>query len=1091
MLAGLTVAAGLGNLAHLHLPYGLDLIFGSIFAMLAIECLGTGAGVLVAAVSGAYTLVLWHHPYAWLIVVAEAASVGWLRRHLRPRGEVLPLAALDALYWLCLGMPLVWLCYGGALAMTHTEVLLVALKQAINGVLNASLAGALAIGIRRLRRQPVPVSFSEFLFTTLVLAALAPALGVTVWQNYRLTETMELEVAETLTLVTRLTAADFAARPPSPTLAAARADLPAITERIAALLPQAGAIDLAIDATPPPAGRNVPPPPGALAVELAERPGYSHMVRWRKGHYRMQTALTLGGEPVQLVAELAATQAVESLQRVQLGGFWQLGAITLLALAAAFYISRRIGRPIAALAQTAGQLPSRLEQANPPPPPRPSRLREPAELAAAFARMESALRQNFKDLEQSEARFRAVFEQAPLGIAILGPDRQARFVNPALERLLGRAGAAIKSRPFDDFAHPADIDTDLGLFRELMAGRRDSYQLTKRFRQPDGTPVWAELSVTLLPDSAGGAPLPLALLQDITERRQAEQARAAAELALQRYSAKLEAFSQLATRYQPAAQDLTKFLHYGCSAIGVELAALGEVRGGRYRLLAAVGDTRLAIDAEVPLAEGLTADVRCHAVPQPESLCHPAFGTGLSFLGRATLTWSDADNQVHQGVLDLADRHRCPACGQPEQQILQLVTQRISANLRELAVQDGLLQARQREVIGHLAGGVAHDFNNVLGAIGNNLAYLERLLPTGTVGAEAHGVLAETEAAIDQAKLVTSGLLSLGRGEEIDVSPCDLGALVAAFAPAVSRLLPPGIELILELQPGVTALTNPALLQAALLNLALNSRDAMGATGRLTLCVGAHTDPVQAPPDLGELVGGERAELCVRDTGAGMTEAVRLHIFEPLFSTKSRGHGTGLGLFMVREFTLRSHGAIQVRSAPGAGTEVRLWLPLTHAPAGAASATPRTLPHRAPAAPTTAPPTQGPGVPRLPQVLLVDDDRRVRDSLCRILEGANLTVITAVDGSDALDRLAAAPSIALVLSDIAMPRLDGLALYSALCCNRPELPVILMTGDAAGAQDAAALDPLARVLTKPLDPRALIELVQAIVDPGVTDDHGR
>ncbi|WP_295454864.1 PAS domain S-box protein [uncultured Thiodictyon sp.] len=1096
LLAGLTVAACLGNLAHLHLPYGLDLVFGSVFAMLAIKCRGTGAGILVAAVSGAYTLVLWHHPYAWLIIVAEATSVGVLRQHLRPNGEVLPLAALDALYWLCLGIPLVGMFYGGPLAMSHTEVLLVALKQAINGVLNASLAGALVIGIRRLRRHPVPVSFSDFLFTTLVLASLAPALGVTIWQNYRLTETMEREVAETLTLATRISAADLAALPPPPTLAAARGALPQIMARIASLLPEAGGIELAIDAAT--ADRVGPEErrTDTLAVELAERPGYSRMVRWRKGHYRMQTLLTLAGQPVQLVAELAATQAVETLQRVQLGGFWQLGVITLLALTGAFYISRRIGRPIAALADIAGRLPSRLEQTDPPPPPRPSRLREPAELAAAFARMESALRQNFKDLEQSEARFRAVFEQAPLGIAIFGPDRRARFVNPALERLLGRDAASIKSLRFDDLTHHDDIDTDLELFRELMAGRRDSYQMTKRFLKPDGTPVWVELSVTLLPVGTDGVPLPLGLVKDITERRQAEEARATAELALQHYSAKLEAFSQLATRYQPADQDLTKFLNFGCRSIGVELAALGEVRGGRYRLLAAVGKTRLTVHDEVALAGSLATDFHCQAVPQPESLYHPAFGTGLRFLARVALTWSDADGQVHQGVLDLADRRCCPECDQPEQQILQLVAQRISANLRELAVQNGLLQARQREVIGHLAGGVAHDFNNVLGAIRNNLAYLEQLLPTGADGSKARNVLTETEAAIDQATLVTSGLLSLGRGEEIEVCPCDLGALVAAFAPALSRLLPPGIELVLEVQPGVSALTNPALLQAALLNLAHNGRDAMGAEGRLTLEVAVRTDHDPQPPDVGDLAHGERAELCICDTGTGMTPAVRSHIFEPLFSTKSRGRGTGLGLFMVREFALRSHGAIQVRSTPGVGTQVRLWLPLTHAAGDAAPSTAPT-PTRGPALTAPRPPAPGeapgqvPGAPPRPQILLVDDDRRVRDSLSRVLEGAGMRVITAVDGSDALDRLAAAPGIALVLSDITMPRLDGLALYSALCGNRPELPVILMTGDAAGTQDAAALDPTARVLTKPIDPRTLIQLVQAMVEPGATGEDQR
>jgi len=791
LLAGLTAAAALGGLVHLPMAYGVDLVFGSIFAMLAIKWLGTRAGVLVAAVGGAYTLVLWHHPYAWLIIVAEALCVGLLRTHLRPRGEVLPLAALDGLFWVVLGMPLVALCYGGPLAMSGTEVLLVAFKQAINGVLNAALAGALAIGIQGLRRRPVAASISDFLFVTLVLAVLMPALVVTIWQNHRLTEAMEREVAATLALAIRLTTAEFAARHPPPTPATARDALPALVTRITGLIPQAQGLHLALAAptgdphhsTAAHALAEPSPRPG-LQVRVAEHPGYSLMVRWRKGHYRMQAPLTLAGQPLELVAELAATQAVKTLQGVQLGVFWRLGVIILLALTGAFCLSRRIGQPIAALAEAARHLPARLAQADPTPPPRPSRLRETADLAAAFARMESALRENFKALAQS----------------------------------------------------------------------------------------------------------------------------------------------------------------------------------------------------------------------------------------------------------------------------------------------------RQREVIGHLAGGVAHDFNNVLGAIGNNLEYLKRLLPADTDGHEAREVLDETQAAIGQAKVVTSGLLSLGRGEDHSVGPCDLGTLVEAFAPLVRRLLPPGIELTLELEPGVGALVNPALLQAALLNLALNSRDAMGACGHLTLSVAARLEPHPEPADLGDPGPGERAELCVRDTGVGMTEAVRARIFEPLFSTKSRGRGTGLGLFMVREFALRSRGAIQVHSVPGVRTCVRLWLPRTRLPAEV----PR-LPVAAVLEPADAPPSPMPPQPQRCPLLVVDDDQRVRNALSRVLEAAGYRVLSAADGADALDRLAAEPTIALVLSDIAMPRMDGLALYGALCCGHPQLPVILMTGDPSAATDAAAMDPGALVLRKPLDHRALVELIRAVL----------
>ena len=1207
-VAGLAAAAFTVSLAHLPVGYGLDLVFGSVFAMLAIHWLGTGAGVLVAAIGGAYTIILWHHPYAWLILIAEALCVGVLHRYLRPRGEVLPLAAADGIYWLILGMPLVALSYGGPLAMTGTEVALVAFKQAINGVLNAALAGAIILGIQLLRRRADTVPIGEILFTSMVLAVLVPALSVSIFQIRRLTDAMEADASDTLTLASRLAAARFNRPEPPPNLTAARAELPELLAQIHWLLPQAGGITMTL--LPAPDHPQPAAPDGMTArqsttepnLQPATGPRLSRMTRFRKGRFQQRADLTLAGAPVQLVSDLTATRAVEALQRVQLSVFRHLSIILVLALIGAFVFSRRIGRPIAALAAIASRLPAQLDRPEHEVAPRPSRLREIAEFSAAFTRMEAALRADIKArqeserelrhserrlaraqragrvgvweldiatrtvwfsdeslrlfelppdqalvdyavgaavvhpedlpsmeaaiaqalaerrpyhlvlrlrfaanrvkhtsvdgepvddagiiriigtirditaetlaeqvLAQSEARFRAVFEQAPIGMAIVGPDRRPQFTNPALERILGRDAATIQTLRFDDFTHPEDLDTDLCLFQELLAGRRASYRMTKRYLRPDGTLVWGDLSVALLPARDGEAPLPLGLVQDITEQRFAEQGRAAAEQALQRYSAKLEAFSELTTRYQPPAQHLPALLNYGCQSLGVGLAALAEVRDQHYRLLVAVGDT--AADSNGAAGPVLVNDAAADPSPMPR---HPVFGADLAFLTRMELTWSDAEGVVHHGLLDLADRTAAPHLGQPEQQILTLMAQRISANLREQAVLDGLLQARQREVIGHLAAGVAHDFNNVLGVIGSNLHHLGHLLSAAADAGEARDVLAETKAAIAQAKVVTSGLLSLGRGEEVSVGPCPLGELVQDFAPVIQRLLPPRIALTLDLTPGISVLSNPALLQAALLNLALNARDAMGAAGQLTIRVTAlPTAGIAATGSSVDDLAGY-GELCVMDTGVGMTPAVRARLFEPLFSTKARGRGTGLGLFMVQEFARRSHGVVQITSAPGAGTCVRLRLPLsprsmtvTH---GADQGLVRSSAARAPD------PSAGP-----PAILLVDDEPLICKALRRPLEQAGYRVRVAVDGADALDRLADGPTINLVLSDIAMPRLDGLALHRTLGLNRPELPVILMSGDPSATADARARNPTLRILSKPVDIQALLAVLRGIL----------
>jgi PAS domain-containing protein len=532
-VAGLAAAAFTVSLVHLPVGYGLDLVFGSVVAMLAIHWLGTGAGVLVAAIGGAYTIMLWHHPYAWLILIAEALCVGVLRRYLRPRGDVLPLAAADGIYWLILGMPLVALTYGGPLAMTGTEVALVAFKQAINGVLNAALAGAIILSIQLLRRRAVTVPIGEILFTTMVLAVLVPALSVSIFQIRRLTDAMEADASDTLTLASRLAAARFNRPDPPPNLAAAQAELPGVIRQIQWLLPEAGEITMTLAPTPAHGrGATIAPEPN---LQPSPDPRSSRMVRFRKGHFQLLTDLTLAGAPHQLVTELTATRAVETLQRIQFSVFWQLGAILLLALIAAFAFSRRIGRPIATLAAIASRLPARLDRPEHDIPPRPSRLREIAEFSAAFTRMEAALRADIKarqegerELRYSERRLARAQRAGRVGVWELNTStRTAWFSDESLrifelppdQSLVDYAvGAAV--------IHPEDLPDMEAAITQALAERRP-YHLVLRLRfaenrvkhtSVDGEPV----------DDAGIIRI-IGTIRDITAEKLAEHVLAQSE----------------------------------------------------------------------------------------------------------------------------------------------------------------------------------------------------------------------------------------------------------------------------------------------------------------------------------------------------------------------------------------------------------------------------------------------------------------------------------------------------------------------------------------------------------------------------------
>ena len=369
-----------------------------------------------------------------------------------------------------------------------------------------------------------------------------------------------------------------------------------------------------------------------------------------------------------------------------------------------------------------------------------------------------------------------------------------------------------------------------------------------------------------------------------------------------------------------------------------------------------------------------------------------------------------------------------------------------------------LARAQKLDSLGRLTGGLAHDFNNILTVVIGNLAALAEARPADPALGEY--VQPALDAARRGADLVR-GLLSFARRQSLQAAAVHVGALLDTVARLVRRSLPETLRL--DIDAGALPLwtwIDATLLEQALLNLVLNARDATGPEGRITLRARrAHIDVAEAAPL--QLSAGDCVCIEVEDDGAGMDADTLAHLFDPFFSTKHPGRGSGLGMAVVYGFIKQSGGAIDVRSAPGRGTTVSVWLPATEPAPGDGAA-------GAEAARTPA--------PSMGLALLVDDDAQVRRVIRRSLLELGYSVLEADDGASALSLLEHTPGIALLLSDVVMAGgVDGLAVARAARKDGRAGAVVLMSGYAPGDLALQADFPM---LTKPFSTAQLAQAIQ-------------
>jgi PAS domain S-box-containing protein len=644
------------------------------------------------------------------------------------------------------------------------------------------------------------------------------------------------------------------------------------------------------------------------------------------------------------------------------------------------------------------------------------------------------LRETQEALRAVEKRSRLLIEHLP-GVVYtseLGEHGRWRYVSPFIETLLGYTAEEWKADPglWSSLLHPEDRERVVA-YDEQAFRVGDTYTAEYRLITRDGRTVWVRDLGGIAADEQGEPHLVHGFLFDVTERKQTEDALREAHHRLETY---VEASPvALVTwdsdgrilSWNPAAERM-----FGWSAADVV---------GRLRPI--VPDDRLAEWREV--RDRVFAGEAVHDI---ETWRRCRDGTLVDVSMSVAPLRGDAGDVV-AGLSVIADISRRKLA---------------ESRLRESEAQ--LRQSQKMEAVGRLAGGIAHDFNNLLTAIiGHSQLLLADLAPEDRHSESVR----EIAGAADRAASLTRQLLAYSRRQVLQPKVMSLSDVVGGLETMLRRLLGEHIEFSVTLDQELSSvIADPGQVEQVLLNLAVSARDAMPQGGRLAVRT-AITNCAEAFAVEGGLApAGRYATLEVADTGSGMDEETRTRAFEPFFTTKGPGEGTGLGLSMVYGIVSQSGGYLEVSTAPGEGTTMRVHLPLAELSAAQAGA-------------PAAPPSPVAAVGRT--VLLVEDDAAVRRVTREMLERGGFSVLEATSGNEAVSLLDVEDAIDLLVSDVVMPGLSGPELAALARERHPDLRVLYVSGYHEVPAVARGQRRGERFLQKPFSVADLSEAVAALL----------
>jgi signal transduction histidine kinase len=430
----------------------------------------------------------------------------------------------------------------------------------------------------------------------------------------------------------------------------------------------------------------------------------------------------------------------------------------------------------------------------------------------------------------------------------------------------------------------------------------------------------------------------------------------------------------------------------------------------------------------------------------------------------------DETNQVSGVFVEGFDTTETHQAQERLKELNETLEQRVDERTRELKLaEEALLQAQKMEAVGQLTGGIAHDFNNLLAGISGSLELLDIRLTQGRMG-EMHRYITAAQGAARRATVLTQRLLAFSRRQTLDPRPIDVNKLVGGMEDLIRRSVGPDIdvEVVGASELWLTKI-DPSQLENALLNLCINGRDAMAPRGgRLTIETANKWLDAKAAREH-DLSAGQYISLSVTDTGTGMTPEVIARAFDPFYTTKPLGEGTGLGLSMVYGFVRQSGGQVRIYSEIGKGTTICLYFPRL---VGAADADDEPA--------TTLDIEQG----AEGTVLVIDDEPTIRMLVAEVLLEHGYTALEADTGPSGLRIIQSDARIDLLITDVGLPGgLNGRQVADAARAARPDLKVLFITGFAENAVlGSGHLSPGMAVITKPFDLSALSQKVRGMIE---------
>jgi PAS domain S-box-containing protein len=661
-------------------------------------------------------------------------------------------------------------------------------------------------------------------------------------------------------------------------------------------------------------------------------------------------------------------------------------------------------------------------------------------------------------LGESEARFRNLADHAPLMMWVTEPDGYCSYLNRRWYEFTGQTEEEALGLGWTKATHPDDQALAEDTFLAAVASQ-GPFRVEYRLRRADGAYRWA-IDAAAPRFAEDGAFLGhVGSVIDIDERREAEDA-------LRRANALLA-----------AVMDAVPGVVYAKDRAGRMIAAnrgTAELVGKPLRDI--IGRTDREFLDDPAQADAVTAnDRRVMDANRTEVLEEE-----VSLPGGTRATWLSTKSPFRdaQGAViglvgasvDITERKRAE---QVLEQLAGTLEEQVGQRTAELEhTHEQLRQAQKMEAVGQLTGGIAHDFNNLLTGVIGSLDMMQRRMAKGeTDKVERYVTAAMTSA--NRAAALTHRLLAFSRRQPLDPKPVNANRLVTGMEELLRRTIGESVGLEIVTAGGLwQTLCDPHQLESAILNLAINARDAMPGGGKLTIeTCNAHLDTAYVAQSR-DVRPGQYVCICVTDTGTGMDKDTVAKVFEPFFTTKPIGQGTGLGLSMIYGFARQSEGYAKIYSEPGQGTTVKLYLPRHYGEAEDAdeAAGGLTDAHRADAGEV---------------VLVVEDETAVRDLVTDVLEELGYRPVQAPDGPTGLKLLQSDMRIDLLVTDIGLPGLNGRQLADAARVVRPELKILFMTGYAENATLANGfLEPGMQMITKPFAVEALATRLRDMIEDG-------